>query len=66
MSNLAVALKALLDVFLLVKQLLTLYKQAKREGWLDEGRELAKSITEAKTDEERRDLVRRLSQHRLR
>lgn len=64
MSNLIAAIKALMELVLLAKQLVSLYSQAKREGWLEEGRELAKTITEAKTDEERRELVRRLSKHR--
>lgn len=64
MSKLVAALSALLEMLLLVKELLKLHSQAKREGWLEEGRTLAKSITEAKTDEDRRELVRRLSQHR--
>jgi hypothetical protein len=53
----------LIAIFKAFFELLALVKQAREEGWLQEGRELAKGIKDAKTDEERRKLVRRLANH---
>ena len=38
-------------------------KQAKREGWIQEGREVTKKIKELKTDAERREMVKKLAKH---
>lgn len=38
-----------------------LYRLARREGWADENRAITKGLINAKTDEERRDLVRRIA-----
>ena len=40
-----------------------LYLRAKREGWYLEGRELAKKLTDAKSDEERADLIKSIHSH---
>jgi hypothetical protein len=61
MPQIVEGIKALLELFRLVSGLLSLYAQARREGWLQEGREVAKAIQEAKTDEERKALAKRLS-----
>lgn len=63
----AVSLKLVLEiVFELVGYIrgaVRLYLQAKREGWIDDGKALVEKIKEAKTDEERRELLRRLVAH---
>lgn len=41
-----------------------LHREAKLKGWVEDGRDLAKAIAEAKTDEERRKLARILFNHR--
>ena len=64
MANLLSALAALLEIINLLKGVVLLYRDAKREGWLEEGRELAKAINGAKTNDERKELVRRLADYR--
>jgi len=43
-----------------------LYLEAKRKGWINEGRSLSVKISEAKTDEERAELARHLFEHKPR
>ena len=64
MANLLSALAALLEIINLLKGVVLLYRDAKREGWLEEGREIAKAINGAKTNDERKELVRKLSDYR--
>lgn len=56
-------LNAIVEMFGLIRQAIELYQQAKKEGWIDEGRELASKIKNAKTDDERRQLVKDLLKH---
>lgn len=64
MASLLSAIAALIELINLLKGVVVLYRDAKREGWLEEGRELAKAISGAKTNDERKELVRRLSDYR--
>jgi hypothetical protein len=64
MANVLSALAALLEIINLLKGVVLLYRDAKREGWLEEGRELAKAINGAKTNDERKELVRKLADYR--
>ena len=63
MAQILAALKLLLEFVSLCKGLFEMYRQAHKEGWLEDGRALAKQIKEAKTDDERRALLRRLVEH---
>lgn len=64
-------LAAITAAVTLVTELITLgYKaaallsEARRKGWVKEGISIANAINEAKTDEERATLARRLFEHR--
>jgi len=61
----------ILSVFTVIKEVISLFKgaykmwrTAKREGWIKDGKELAYRIQNAKDDEARRLLVRKLRDHR--
>ena len=56
-------LKMVVEIFNLVKEGVSLYKKARREGWLQEGKEITKSIREAKSDADRKKLVKALAKH---
>lgn len=63
-------LESIGTIFSLISQIIKdlkmafgLIKQAKDEGWYEEGKELAKKIRDAQTDEERRALLNALSKH---
>ena len=53
------------EVFTLGWKAYSLFKEAQRKGWIERGRALSISISEAKTDEERSALARRLFEHRV-
>lgn len=53
----ATAITQLIPVF---TKLVSLYVEARRKGWVSDGRDLATKINEAKTDEERKHLARLL------
>jgi hypothetical protein len=62
------AVKAIPEIVGLVKQLVgaidsmvSAYKKAQEEKWIAQGKELAKRIALAKTDAERAELVKKLS-----
>jgi len=46
-----------------VKALVGLFREAKRKGWIEAGRNLAAEINGAQTDEERKKLAQRLFNH---
>lgn len=56
-------LTAIKEILTLGFKVYGLIKEAKLKGWIDEGKLLTKQITEAKTDEERAALARRLFLH---
>jgi len=55
-------IKGFLDLFSLITALYTLYRKAKREGWLQEGHSIAVRLTEVKSSEKRTLLLKRLSE----
>lgn len=68
MASLLAALKAIPDLVGLVKDLIGVvnnlvesYKKAQTDKWINEGKELARKIAVAKTDAERAELVKKLS-----
>lgn len=64
LSTISAALVILKEFFTIGYKLWNLFKEAKRNGWITEGRTLSSYISEAKTDEERAALARRLFNHR--
>lgn len=63
MVQVAAILSALAEIFTLGYKVYFLIKEAKTKGWIKDGRSLIKQIEEAKTDEERAELARRLYSH---
>jgi len=45
------------------KQAYELYKQAKLEGWISDGKTIATEIKNLQSDAERRELVKKLADH---
>jgi hypothetical protein len=62
-SGILALFKVANEVWAVIKQAVLLYNQAKREGWIEEGKDIAKKIREAKSDAERKELVKRLADH---
>lgn len=59
------ALIVLLNELVLVgAKILALYREAKRREWIQEGKLLGEALKDAKTDDDRADLARRLFEHR--
>lgn len=52
------------EIFTLGYKVAALYREAKQNGWINDGRALSVIVDEAKTDEQRADLARRLFEHR--
>lgn len=57
------AIATIKEIISAVKAAIALYQQARREGWIQDGREIARKIQAAKTDEERKRLVMDLSRY---
>lgn len=55
--------QALLDLYAFLKQAMAMYQQAKKEGWITDGKKIITEIQSAQTDQQRRELLRRLSDH---
>lgn len=53
--------KGLLDLINTVVVAYKAHQKAKQEGWLEDGKEIAKAINGAETDEERRALAKKLA-----
>ena len=47
----------------LIKELVTFFAKARREGWIKEGKDLAVKINQAKTDQDRKKLVLALARY---
>ena len=67
-ASLVAALKAIPEVIGLVKELVgavqalaASYKRAQEDKWINAGKEIARQIAHAKTDAERADLAKKLS-----
>lgn len=54
------------ELVLLGAKVLALYQEAKRKAWIQEGKLLSESLRDAKTDDDRADLARRLFDRRPR
>lgn len=63
MASILAFFSAVLELLNVFKQIFLLYRQAKAEGWITEGQVIANKISNAKTDEERRELVKALANH---
>lgn len=61
MATILGIINGLIEIVNLFKQAWALYQQAKVEGWIQEGKKIADGITNAKTDEERKALVKKLA-----
>jgi hypothetical protein len=58
-------IKLLTELVLLGAKILALYHEAKRKEWIKEGKLISDSLREAKTDDDRAALARRLFDHRM-
>lgn len=63
MAQIAAIAAVLTEIITLGYKVYGLIKEAKLKGWIQDGRSLSKQISEAKTDAERAELARRLSNH---
>lgn len=63
MIQIAAIATALTEIITLGYKAFSLIREAKRRGWVSDGRSLSQQISEAKTDEERAELARRLYNH---
>ena len=63
MNQITVIATALTEIFTLGYKVYNLIKEAKLKGWVNDGRTLSQQITEAKTDEDRAALAKRLFNH---
>ena len=52
------------ELVLLGVKILALYREAKRKEWIHEGKLISEALKDAKTDDDRADLARRLFEHR--
>lgn len=59
-------LTLLTELVLLGARILALYREAKRKEWIKEGRLISEALKDAKTDDDRAALARRLFDHRVR
>jgi len=63
MKKIVEAIKYLIEALALLRILSERIKEARREGWLQEGRELAARLERAKTDEERQKMAESRNKH---
>jgi hypothetical protein len=63
MKGIPALISGIRDLIGLAGQAMALVNKAKREGWIQEGKEITKKITEAETDEERRKLAKSVADH---
>lgn len=62
--KLAAVIALLNELVLLGVKILALYREAKRKEWIKEGKLIGDALKDAKTDDARADLARRLFEHR--
>lgn len=55
------AIQGVIQLIFMLKDLVVLYQKAKQEGWLQDATETLERVKRAKTDEERKELARRLA-----
>lgn len=58
-------LTLLTELVLLGARILALYREAKRKEWIKEGRLISEALKDAKTDDDRAALARRLFDRRM-
>jgi hypothetical protein len=58
--------RLLTELVLLGARILALYREAKRKEWIKEGKLISEALKDAKTDDDRAALARRLFDHRVR
>ena len=63
MAQIAAIATALTEIFTLGYKVWNLIREAKEKGWVKDGMSLAQQISEAKTNEERMALARKLYEH---
>ncbi len=61
MGTILSILKFISDLWTVLSQAVKMWQASKREEWIQDGQKITKAISEAKTDDERRALVRRLA-----
>jgi hypothetical protein len=57
--------RLLTELVLLGARILALYREAKRKEWIKEGKLISEALKDAKTDDDRAALARRLFDHRM-
>lgn len=63
-ANLGAIASLLKELISLGYKAYSLYSEAKNKGWIKDGRAITLMIDEAKTDEQKANLARRLFEHR--
>jgi hypothetical protein len=58
-------IRLLTELVLLGARILALYREAKRKEWIKEGKLISEALKDAKTDDDRAALARRLFDHRM-
>lgn len=61
MASIAAALSAFVELVKMARDLVALYRRARVEGWLSDAVVVLDKVKAAKTDEERKELVRELA-----
>lgn len=64
MNQITVIAQAIAAIVPLIVRIVNLFVEAKRKGWIDDGRGLDQKLSEAKTDETRMALAKSLFDHR--
>lgn len=64
MATASALLASIAEILTLGWKVFLLWRESKAKKWVDQGRSLAQIISEAKTDEERAELARKLFNHR--
>lgn len=63
-TTIGAAIALLTEIITLGYKAWSLFSEAKRKGWINDGRTLSQTIEGAKTDEERSNLAKLLFEHR--
>lgn len=62
--NIGALIAVIRELVLLGAKVLALYQEAKRKAWIQEGKLLSEALRDAKTDDDRANLARKLFNHR--
>ena len=63
LTSLFSAIKGIASLIGLIKELISLANQARREGWIQDGKQIVKKVKEAKSDEDRKKMVKAIADH---